>query len=308
MDESLTITVEGKEIRISNPQKILWPETGFTKLYYVNFLLSVADYLLPYSKNRLLMMWCYPDGVNAKRIVRKAMPSFAPAWIQRTFYIDKHWILLNDRPTLAWLANLAALELHVPFDTYDRIGYPTELVFDLDPMDTDNFELVLETALQLKDLLDSLGLKSFAKTSGSTGLQVYVPIEPKYEYRETRMVNEFIAKYMVQKNPDKITIDRVVKRRGKKLYFDYLQLWKMRTLPAPYSSRATATGTVSTPVTWEEVRKGFSPTDFTMVNIIQRIQERGDLFSPVTTEKNKYMQSLDKILAFLKTHKSVVMI
>ncbi|KKM09447.1 DNA polymerase [Clostridiales bacterium PH28_bin88] len=296
----MVVRVDDKQINISNPDKPLWPEPRITKFDYINYLLSVSDFLLPYTRNRLLMIWCYPDGIGSKRIVRKAMPEFAPDWIPRAFFKDKQWILLNDRATLVWVANLAALELHVPFDTYLHINYPTELVFDLDPMDVENFDLVREVALELEELLYSLGLFCVLKTSGATGLQIYVPIEPKYPFEDARKINEFIAKYMVEKNPTKITLERVVKKRGKKLYFDYLQLWKMRTLPAPYSVRALSGGTVSVPVTWEEVRRGFRNTDFTVFNTAGRIRQIGDLFSPVTTEKEKYKQNLDEILAFIK--------
>ncbi len=298
--EELFVRVHDQEIRISNPNKALWPEPRITKLDYINYLLSVADFLLPYTRDRLLMIWCFPDGIEGKRIVRKAIPSFAPEWVPRFHYKDKYWILLNDTPTLVWLGNLAALELHVPFDTCHRINYPTELVFDLDPMDVDNFDLVREIALELKELLDSLHLFSIPKTSGATGLQIYVPVEPKYSFEDARKINQFIARYLAEKKPAKITLERAIQNRGQKLYFDYLQLWKMRTLPAPYSARAIAGGRVSMPVTWEEVAKGFHNSHFTMLNAAERLRQVGDLFSPVTTEKKKYRQSLDHILAFIK--------
>jgi bifunctional non-homologous end joining protein LigD len=297
-----TLTIDGHDISLTNPDKVLWPEAGITKLDYIRYLLSVADYLLPYTKDRLLMVWRYPDGVGTRRIEEKAVPEYAPAWVPRSFYKDKDWILLGDRATLSWLANRAALELHVPFDRHDHRNYPTELVFDLDPSEPDHFELVLEVALKLKDILDSLGLFSVAKTSGATGLQIYLPLEPKYPFEQARQLNKFIADYIVQQMPQQITLERTVKKRGTKLYFDYLQLWKMRTMPAPYSARARAEGTVSAPVSWEEVRAGFHPTDFTMKNMGERLARTGDLFRPITSEKLAYAQSLDAILSFLEKH------
>jgi bifunctional non-homologous end joining protein LigD len=299
------ITIEGKDIAITNPDKVLWPEAGITKLEYIRYLLSVADFLLPYSKDRLLMSWRYPEGAGTARIEEKAVPEYAPAWIPRAFYKDKDWILLNDKATLVWVANRAALELHVPFDRFDHQNVPTDLVFDLDPSDPDNYALVLEVALKLKEVLDSLGLRSIPKTSGATGLQIYVPIVPKYPYEDTRKLNKFIAEYIAQQMPQHVTLERTVNKRGTKLYFDYLQLWKMRTMPAPYSARARALGTVSAPITWEEVKAGFHPTDFTMRNMGPRLERVGDLFAPVTTEKEKYSQSLDSIVTFLDRHASL---
>jgi len=298
---SETIEIDGKEIHITNPEKILWPDPGITKRDYIKYLVSVSKYILPYSRDRLLMMWRYPDGISGKRIEEKAVPTFAPDWLPRAFYKDKDWILLNDTATLAYVANLAALELHIPFDRYNRKDYPTELVFDLDPSDTENFELVLEVALQLKTVLDSLALFSVVKT-GATGLQIYIPIEPKYTFEETRKINKFIADYMMEQMPGKITLERTKAKRGNKLYFDYLQLWKGRTMPAPYSARATPLATVSAPVDWAEVQQGFHPTDFTIQNMPKRLEQKGDLFAPLGSEKERYNQQLDHILSFLLAH------
>ncbi|WP_257349710.1 non-homologous end-joining DNA ligase [Pseudalkalibacillus decolorationis] len=293
------MNVNGTDISITNPEKLLWIDSRVTKLDYVHYLLKVSDYLLPYTKDRMLMYWLYPRGLNHSKVEKRSLPTGAPDWISSTFYKGKERILLNDQATLIWLANLQALELHVPFDQYTHQDFPTELVFDLDPS-TDEFDLVLETALELKAVLDGMGLQSIPKTSGKTGLQVYVPIQPNFSFEETRMINQFVAEYMLEKLPDKITLDRVKKRRGKKLYFDYLQLWKGRTMAAPYSVRATKEASVSTPVTWQEVEEGFKPSDFTMEVILKRIKEKGDLFRVVRTEKEQNNQRLNDVLAFLK--------
>ncbi len=146
------------------------------------------------------MIWRYPTGPGGKRIEQRSVHGTAPEWLPRVVYNGKERILLNNTASLVWVANLDALELHVPFDRYDRKDYPTELVFDLDPPDDRSFALVSETALALKEVLDSLGLFSVPKTSGATGLQIYIPIEPKYTFAETRKINKFIADYMSQKN------------------------------------------------------------------------------------------------------------
>jgi bifunctional non-homologous end joining protein LigD len=298
----LVRVIAGREVRITNADKALWPEAGITKLMYVDYLLSVAPYLLPYAQDRLLMSWRYPYGAGGRRLEEKAVPDVAPDWIPRAFYKDKDWILLDDPATLAWVGNRAALELHVPFDRQSHPGYPTELVFDLDPPGPGHFALVLAVAVQLKRLLDSLSLLSVPRASGATGMQIFVPIAPVYTFEQTRRINRFIAEYMQQLMPREITLERVVAKRGQKLYFDYLQLWKMRTMPAPYSARATPQATVATPVTWAEVECGFSPSDFTVLTVGQRLREKGDLFSPVTTAKERHWQRLDTILAFMAQH------
>ncbi|MFC4768758.1 DNA polymerase domain-containing protein [Effusibacillus consociatus] len=254
--------------------------------------------------DRLLMIWIYPHGINDKKIEKRLVPESAPDWITQTFYKGKQRILLNDRATLAWVGSYPGQEIHVPFDRHTQDGYPTELVFDLDPPDSDHFELTLEVALKLKEVLDSLGFVSVPKTSGATGLQIYVPIQPEYTFKQTRHINKFIADYMLQQMPEKITLERVVEKRGKKLYFDYLQLWAGRTMVAPYSVRARTNATVSAPVMWEELQRGFDPTDFTIINMPDRIRKKGDLFSLVTTEK--LTQSLDEILGFLQRRGCII--
>lgn len=294
------VTVEDKEISISNPDRVLWPEAGITKFQYIKYLMEVAPYLLPYTRDRMLMIWRYPDGITGRRVEERSIHGTAPDWVPRVVYGGKERILLGDRATLVWVANRGGCELHVPFDKHFRKEYPTELVFDLDPAENMDFNIVLEVALKLQEVLASLALHSFPKTSGATGLQIFVPIEPKYTFEEARQVNRFIANYMHQQLPDQITLERVVERRGDKLYFDYLQLWRGRTMAAPYSVRAKPLASVSAPVTWEEVRIGFRPADFTVANIPNRIREVGDLFRPVSAEEGRLNQRLDQVLTFIQ--------
>lgn len=295
------VTIEGKLISISDPGMMLW--SGITKLDYINYLLTVSPFMLPYTRDRMLMIWRYPKGIGGTRIEERSIHGTAPDWVSRVMYKDKERILLNDASTLVWAANLGAIEFHVPFDKHDHKNYPTELVFDLDPPDNSSFTLVLEAALKVKEVLDSLSLASVPKTSGATGLQIFVPIKPNYKFEETRKINKFIADYMLQQMPDLITLDRVVERRGRKLYFDYLQLWRGRTMAAPYSVRAQPRATVSTPVKWAEVHDGFVPTDFPIKSIPARIAKVGDLFHPISHEQSRLNQTLDHILTFIQTHK-----
>ncbi|OEF98592.1 non-homologous end-joining DNA ligase [Desulfuribacillus alkaliarsenatis] len=288
------LKVDEKVISISNPDKYLWPNS-VTKLDFIKYIYEIADYMLPYVKNRLLTTIRYPNGVDDdKSFYQKNVPAHAPEWITSKNWNGTNYILPNDKATLVWLANLAALEMHVSFNYWQSEDYPTELVFDLDPSVTDRFDQVLEIALYLNDNLLQIGLHSIAKTSGATGIQIYIPIKPIYKYEQTRKVAKFIAEYMENKYPKIITTERLVKQRGTKLYIDYLQHWRGKTLPAPYSVRARQQPTVSTPVTWEEVEKGFKPEDFTIFNTIERIEKLGNLFI------FKDEHSLDQVLKFIK--------
>ncbi|MDI4649205.1 non-homologous end-joining DNA ligase [Cohnella hashimotonis] len=298
--EKQRYAIEGRELEITHPDRVVWPEAGIAKLDLIRFLMEVAPYMLPYTRDRMLMVWRYPDGIGGKRVEERSVHGEAPDWLPRIAYGGKERILLNDAATLAWLANRGAVEFHVPIDRYNRKDMPTELVFDLDPAKGMPFEAVREVALKLKETLDGLSLASFPKTSGATGLQVFVPIAPKYTFEEARLINAFVARYMQEQLPDRITLERVVEKRGDKLYFDYLQLWRGRTMAAVYSVRGTRAATVSTPVTWDEVEEGFEPGDFTIATVPQRLRTVGDLFRSVSSEAHRVEQQVDEVLAFVR--------
>ncbi|WP_316572257.1 non-homologous end-joining DNA ligase [Neobacillus sp. YIM B06451] len=292
------IIVEGKKIEITHPDKVIWEEQRITKLDYIHYLLNVSHYMVEHAKDRLLMVWLYPHGIAGKKIEKRSVPQSAPDWVSHIFYKNKERMLLNDTATLVWAANYGAIEFHVPFDRHDKPDFPLEMVFDLDPPDDKSFNLAIEVALKLKELLQSLGLQSVPRTSGSSGLQVFVPIEPLYTFEQTRKITSFIAIYFKEKMPKQVTMERVVSKRGDKLYFDYLQLWKGRTMPVVYTPRAKQSATVAAPLSWSELEKGIQPADFSILNIKKRIDEKGDLFKPITTEKLN--QSLNDILDFIE--------
>lgn len=290
------LTLDGHSMMITNPYKPLWPDANVTKLDYIRYLLQVSQPLLAYAKDRLLTVIRYPHGIGDKHFYQKNAPDYSPDWIATSLWENTRYVLCNNQATLIWMANQAALEWHVSFHrAQDEI--PTELVFDLDPS-TEDFSVVIESALLLKELLDELHLPSTPKTSGASGLQIYVPIELRYSFEQTREVGQFLASYLVSKHPNLVTVERLVKNRGSKLYIDYLQHWRGKTLPAPYSTRARAGATVSTPLLWEEVAH-IHPTDFTVHNVPQRLQTKGDLFAAVSSPPRR--ASLDPILSFLQS-------
>ncbi|WP_044641523.1 non-homologous end-joining DNA ligase [Risungbinella massiliensis] len=297
MKKSRIVQIEGKEIRFSNPDKVLFPEIGLTKWEMMIQALTLAPALLSFSKNRSLTTIRYPDGVGKKSFYQKNVPAYAPDFVSVHTDEDIQYIELDSTATYVWLLNLASLEYHVSFHQLSRPDYPRELVFDLDPSVPD-FEKVIEVASATREVLKSIGLDGIAKTSGASGIQIYVPIEAKWTFEETRKINHFIGSYLAQKYPKLVSIERRVKDRGDKVYFDYLQHYRSKTLIAPYSPRATAMATVSAPVTWEELGKGIHPTDFTLLNMPDRLQQKGDLFQ-VFYQNHTY--SLDPIFDVLNS-------
>lgn len=290
------VRIEGEEVKLSNPEKELFP--GITKWDYVQYLGVLSPYLISYCRNRLLTTIRFPDGVSGESFYQKNVPVSIPAFVSTSTVENTQYILLQNVPTLIWLANLACLEFHVSFHLYDDLNTPTELVFDLDPTGSP-FDQVKEVALYTRQVMLEMGLDGVVKTSGASGLQIYIPLEPIYTFEETRKISSFIAHYLAEKYPKWITIERRVKDRGTKVYFDYLQHWRGKTLIAPYSPRSKEEATVSTPLDWSELETNILPTDFTLTNITERLQKKGDLFDILYTGPKYHLTHL---LEFVEKH------
>jgi bifunctional non-homologous end joining protein LigD len=284
------IEINGKTIKLSNLDKVFWPDEGYTKHDLLKFYIEISPYLLPFLKNRPCNFQRFPDGIKGKRFYQKNKPSFAPQWI-KTFPIPSEkrvidYIIIDNLETLAYVINLACLEIHPWHSRAKSVKYPDYGIVDLDPQEGVDFDTVLEVAAAVKYVLDSLGLTGFPKTSGATGLQIYVPLKPRYTYSQVRDIIGFICKLIQERVPSITTMERMVaKRAAATVYLDYLQnLWG-KTINAPYTVRPVAGACVSTPLTWEEVLSGhISPGDFTIKNIMARLEKVGDLFAPVLTE------------------------
>lgn len=300
MESSRYLRVEEVDIKITNPEKPLFSKVGITKWEYILTCARLAPFLLRYTRNRLLTTIRFPHGVDGESFYQKNVPTVHPEFIETHQVGKTRYILLNNLPTLIWLSNLACLEFHVSFHTIDQPLIPTELVFDIDPS-VEDFAKVVEVALLIRDCINGLGLDGVVKTSGASGLQLYVPLVPKYPFEETRKVGKFIAEYLAQQHPHLVTVERMVKNRGEKVYIDYLQHWNHKTLIAPYSPRATKEATVSTPLKWEEMTNQLTPKQFTLQTVIKRLEDVGDLFEPLYQENAGY--KLDDILSFIHRHK-----
>ncbi|MGG1879950.1 DNA polymerase domain-containing protein [Paenibacillus cisolokensis] len=288
-----TLVIEGQEIQISNPDKPLWPEVGISKAMYLQKLAALSPFLLRYCRNRLLTTIRYPHGAGDESFYQKNAPEPTPDFVQTAVHENIRYVLLNGLPELLWLGNLAALEFH-PSLHYAGSPLPCEWMIDLDPSLPEE-PRIMEAASIVGDTLRSLGIKSVPKTSGATGVQIIVTIPEGVTFDELRSVGLFVGQYVTEKHPKLFTIERLKKHRGDKIYFDYLQHYSGRTLAAPYTPRARPLATVSTPLTWEEVKSNVSPTDFHLLNIEERLKEKGDLLQMLPP------QPVQDIIRHLKT-------
>ena len=301
--EAKEVVIDGKKVRLTNLNKPMWPGDGITKAGLIRYYADMAPILLPYLKDRLFIMSRYPDGINGEMFYQKDCPGYAPEWIN-IFPVESpevgktvHYIVCNDLPTLLWLANQACIELHIWLAKIPRINYPDIAVFDLDPFPPAGFSDTLEVALLVKEALAQFGLTGYPKTSGATGLHIFVPIKPEYTYQEVRDAVEFVCRRIHAVFPQKTTMERLIADRTGKVYLDYLQNTRGKTMTFQYSLRPVPGAPVSTPLTWDEVRKGqINPADFRIDNIMTRLAEVGDLY----TEFLNPAQSLRKLIEVIQ--------
>jgi bifunctional non-homologous end joining protein LigD len=286
--------IDGYEVSITNPEKLLWPELGIRKIDYITKIIELAPYIISHAQNRLLTTIRYPHGYIGKSFYQKNTPKHAPEWIKTYPWHDNNYILPNNSATLVWLANQAALELHTAFNYYTNELRPKDIVFDLDPAEGLRFSNTADVALTIREELKKFDIISYVKMSGATGLQIYISVNERYDYDTARKINHIFALFFANKYPESITMERVIKKRGQRVYFDYLQMWSGKTIISPYSPRATAQATVAVPVEWQELEQGAKPEDFTLLNITERLKEKGDLFLPLLEKGQE--QNLDFIL------------
>lgn len=285
------VDVEGRRLRLSNLDKVLYPEPGFTKGQVIDYYTRVAPVVLPHLRGRALTLKRYPNGVDGKHFYEKQKPSHAPDWVRsatiETGDRDIDFVLCDDLPTLVWLANLADLELHPSLALAEDPDRPTVLAFDLDPGEPAALPECREVALLLHDLLADLGLDCRAKTSGSKGMQVYVPLNTPVTYDDTKPFAQAIAQLLEKRHPKLVVSSMKKSLRVGKVFIDWSQNSRHKTTVAAYSLRARPHPTVSTPVTWDEVENGDHDLVFDSAAVLDRIAEHGDLFAPVIELKQR---------------------
>jgi bifunctional non-homologous end joining protein LigD len=291
--ENVTLSVDGKEVRLTNLRKIFWPELGTTKGELIQYYADVAPVLLPHIHDRAMVMKRYPHGAAGEFFFMKRAPSPRPAWIA-ICSIDHgskgviDFPMIQDRAALLWVINLGCIDLNQWYATCDDVDRPDYVHFDLDPGVGATFEAVLETALVVRDALAALTMPSLVKTTGSKGLHVYVPIVRGPEQGDVRTFAHVLAQELARRHPALITAEyRVAKRPRGRVLVDYNQNRWGSTLASVYSVRPRPQATVSTPVTWKEVERGVRIEDFTIENVPARIANAGDIWKPLTDKRGR---------------------
>lgn len=292
------VEVEGRKLNLSNLDKILYPAAGFAKGQVIDYYVRIAPVLVPHLAGRPLTMKRYPGGVDQEYFFEKNAPMHRPDWVETApVWSDSNhrtinFILANNLATLVWIANLASLELHPSLALATDIETPTMIVFDLDPGPPANIVQCAQVGLWVRAIFDHFGLQSFPKTSGSKGMQIYVPLNTKASYNETKSFAHAIARLLEQEHPELVVSDMKKAVRTNKVFVDWSQNDQHKTTIAVYSLRARERPTVSTPISWDEVEMALKKRDaerlvFEAGDVIKRVVKMGDLYAPLLTLKQK---------------------
>jgi bifunctional non-homologous end joining protein LigD len=277
--------IAGRRLPLTNLDKILWPADGITKRDMIEYYVRMAPYMLPYLRDRPLSMQVFPDGIDGKSFWRKDKPTHAPAWIESWTYHGektKTYIVVNEVATLAWVANAGVIDLHPWHSRIDAPDDPDWAVFDLDPFEPATFQDVVDIARLVKAALDHYGMHGVAKTSGQTGLQIYVPVRRGPDYSAVRHWVEEVGRAIDQAAPGRVSWEWAVAKRTGRIRIDYTQNIINKTLAAPYSLRPAPGAPVSTPIAWAELDDpALRPDRWNIATIAERVASVGDLFGPV---------------------------
>jgi len=295
---AVEVVVEGRTLKLSNLDKVLYPKAGFTKGQVIDYYTRIAPAVLPHIRNRPLTLKRYPNGVEEDYFYEKQCPKHRPPWVA----VQPVWsegngrnvdfCLCNDLPTLVWCANLADLELHTNLCLAEDVFAPTMMVYDLDPGPPATIVECSRVALWIREIFQALGLESFPKTSGSKGLQLYVPLNSPITYDETKPFAHALAELLEKQHPDLVLSKMSKVAREGKVFVDWSQNDRIKTTVSVYSLRAKEQPTVSTPVTWAEVEACLEAGDpallsFTSDEVLDRVEKLGDLFAPVLSRVQK---------------------
>jgi len=298
MAKETVVDIEGRHLKLSNIDKVLYPEAGFSKGQVIDYYVRVAPVLLPHLHGRPLTMKRYPNGVSGMFFYEKNCPSHRPDWVQTTRVWSEgnnRWMdycLIDDLATLVWAANLADLELHTSLSLGKNVLQPSFLVFDLDPGAPANIVQCCQVGVWVRDIFSSVGLQSFAKTSGSKGLQIYIPLNTAVSYDQTKPFAHELARLLERQHPELVVSDMKKALRTGKVLVDWSQNDDHKTTVCVYSLRAKERPTASTPVKWSEVENCLKKGDpnllvFDSEKVLARTKKFGDLFEPVLKLKQK---------------------
>ena len=293
------IKIDNRELKFSNLSKVLYPQTGFTKGEVIDYYARIAPVLLPHLRGRPITLKRYPNGVDGEFFYEKMCPDHRPDWVATTDIISTggkrpfvRYCVVNDLPTLLWIANLASLELHTLLSRQDDVMRPTMMVFDHDPGPGTTIIDCIHIALRFRAMLQGIGLQSYPKTSGGKGLHLYVPLNTAVTFEQTKSLARAMAQTLEQDDPQHVTTNMRKEMRQGRVFLDWSQNDDHKTTVCTYSLRARELPTVSTPVSWEELEAADKKKDparlvFTTADVIKRVEKLGDLFAPVLTQKQE---------------------
>jgi bifunctional non-homologous end joining protein LigD len=292
---------DGRELRLSNLDKVFWPDEGYTKGDLVAYYYNAAELIVPYLRDRPLTMKRMPDGMAGGFFYEKTAPSHTPDWVERCPVESEDaktgvigYLMVNDLSTLLYVANLGCIEMHPLHSRCGSVEQPDYLFFDLDPMEA-SFEDVLAVSMHVKAALEALGLRGYPKTSGATGVQIYVPVTPGYSYDQVRDFVGTVGRMIERADRDRVTMAWQISKRTGKVFVDHNMNRSGANISAVYSLRPEPGASVSTPLTWDEVEAGVTPRDFRIDNVLERFARVGDLFEGVRTEPQDLTQALEAV-------------
>ncbi|QYA24231.1 DNA ligase D [Gramella sp. MT6] len=284
---SNALEINGNLVNFTNLDKIYWPDSGLRKYDLIDYYLKISEYILPYLKDRPENLHRHPNGIKRQGFYQKDNEGLLEKWIKTTRIYSKssdkniEYLLCQNEASLLYMANLGCIEINPWNSRIGNLENPDYAVIDLDPSDKNSFDEVIDVALIAREILDSAAIDSCCKTSGSTGLHIYIPLDAKYTYEEARDFTKLIC-YFIQERTKKLTsMERAVNNRKGKIYLDYLQNRRGQTLAAPYCVRPRKGAPVSAPIEWEELKSGLKITDFNLRNMPERLEQKGDIFERI---------------------------
>jgi len=297
-DETQVRKLNGHELKFTNLSKIYWPEDKVTKRDMFNYYYQVADYILPYLKDRPQSLNRFPGGIHGPSFYQKDVKGKAPDWAQTFPYENgegekKEYLVGTNVDSLLWMASLGCIEMNPWFSRVQSPDNPDYCVIDLDP-DKQSFDQVVEAALEVKNVLDAIDVPCYPKTSGSTGIHIYIPLDAKYSYDQSQMFAKIIVTLVNKQIPDYTSLERMISARKGKMYLDFLQNRPGATIAGPYSLRPKPGATVSMPLHWDEVKPGLKMSDFNITNAVERLRSEGDLFKGVLGKGIDLKKAIDK--------------
>ena len=299
--KEVSMDIGGRHLKFTNLEKIYYPDDGVSKRDVLNYYNGVAELILPHLKDRPLSLKRYPNGIRQDYFFQKNVRENLAPWLRTELIDSEHnqkpikYCFADDRASLLYLVNLGCIDHNPWMSRSGQLDNPDFILIDLDPQECP-FNMIVDAALLVKQVLDGIGLKGYPKTTGGDGLHVYIPIEPVYGYDDARMFAEAIARLLQHRKPELFTTPRsVAKREKNRVYFDWMQIAKSKTIAAPYVLRAYPGAPVATPLEWREVKHGLHPSQFNITNALDRFRSKGDLFAGVLENPQRLEDALAKL-------------